>query len=465
MKYNFIYILIIICMPVFAQRAEDGERLFNNQEYEKAKEVYAALLKKSPKSALYNYRYARCCYELKEPEEAIKHFGLAGERYDLKNYYLGELYFDTYQFDESAAAYKKYLAKLPQNDSRIPDLQQKISQAEMCERFLARVEDIGIVDSLIVDKNDFLSYYRFGSELGKLKQERINLHPNKQEDKIIYTTQRQDRVYFSDSIGGRMNLYTSHRLFDGWSPPVYLSKILNSDADENYPFLLQDGVTMYFSSNGKNSMGGYDIFITRYVPANDSYLTPENIGMPFNSPYNDYMMVVDEINNVGWFATDRYQPQGKVAIYIFVPNDEKTIIRSDDKDYIRKAAQLKVFREADITGNKKTGTNSHAENTAENKMEFIINNNLVYTNPSQFGSSEARKQWDELNKLMAEVQSMQKELENLRIEYTITASADKQSAIAPKIIDLEKQIRIKDELITERTLSVRNEEIKFLKNN
>ncbi|MFR3186749.1 MAG: hypothetical protein ACLTOV_01045 [Phocaeicola sp.] len=43
------------------------------------------------------------------------------------------------------------------------------------------------------------------------------------------------------------------------------------------------------------------------------------MGMPFNSPYNDYMYALDDFNNLGWFATDRFQPEGKVCIYVFAP--------------------------------------------------------------------------------------------------------------------------------------------------
>ena len=52
---------------------------------------------------------------------------------------------------------------------------------------------------------------------------------------------------------------------------------------------------------------------------------PENVGMPFNSPYNDYMYVIDEFNDLGWFASDRYQPEDKVCVYVFVPNESKQV--------------------------------------------------------------------------------------------------------------------------------------------
>ena len=82
-------LLIVIFLSTFifselpAQSAAEGENLFNSRQYAKAKSVYGALLKRNPKDALNNYRYARCCYELKEYETAITHFELSGTRYPL----------------------------------------------------------------------------------------------------------------------------------------------------------------------------------------------------------------------------------------------------------------------------------------------------------------------------------------------------------------------------------------------
>ena len=73
-----------------AQSASEAESLFNNKQYVKAKSMYEALLKKKPNDALNNYRLARCCYELKEYEEAIRYFERSGNRYTLKDYYLGD---------------------------------------------------------------------------------------------------------------------------------------------------------------------------------------------------------------------------------------------------------------------------------------------------------------------------------------------------------------------------------------
>lgn len=60
-----------------------------------------------------------------------------------------------------------------------------------------------------------------------------------------------------------MQLYSRIRLLDGWSEPEPLMS-LNEQGNVNYPFLMSDGITLYYASDGEGSLGGYDIFVTRY---------------------------------------------------------------------------------------------------------------------------------------------------------------------------------------------------------
>ena len=91
----------------------------------------------------------------------------------------------------------------------------------------------------------------------------------------------------------------------------------------NYPFMLSDGQTLYFAAKNEESLGGYDIYMTRYDNDERKYLAPENLGMPFNSPANDYLLVIDEFNNLGGFASDRNQPADSVCLYTFIPNESR----------------------------------------------------------------------------------------------------------------------------------------------
>ena len=403
-----IFLFLIFNSLIYSQNISEAETFFNNKQFAKAGKVYEDLLKKRPKDGLFNYRYARCCYELNDAEKAIVHFELAGNKYPLRNAYLGDLYFTTYRFDESTLAYQNYVATLKPTDSKLPEYQEKIKKAENAAHLLSRVEDIAIIDSVVVNKEEFLKYYKFNSELGTLSQQSIKINGRKKADKIKYTTQRQDRVYFSDTIKGNLNIFTSYKLLDSWTQPVSISEIINSNSNENYPFLLADGVTVYYASDGENSIGGYDLFITRYNPTTDSYLAPENIGMPFNSPFNDYMMVIDEQRKLGWFATDRYQPAGKVMIYTFIPNEVKAIVHSEDKEYIRQVAALKSYHKVMASTIESPSENENQLTRSDKQFEFVVNDTLVYTNINQFKNKDAVKLWNDFHNFSVELNTRSK---------------------------------------------------------
>jgi tetratricopeptide (TPR) repeat protein len=463
MKFRLILICLVFSFAVFAQKTSEGDKYFNAKQFSKAKSIYENLLKQRPKDALYNYRYARCCYEMKDFDNAITHFEMSGNKYPLRDLYLGELYFNNYKFDESVMAYQTYLATLKPDDKSISDIQNKIKRAVTGAELINKVNDIAIVDSIVVNKSDFLRFYKFSNELGTLTQEPLKLTAKKTVDKIKYMTQRQDRVYFSDSIHGQMNLFTSYKLLDSWSEPASISKIINTPANENYPFLLLDGVTLYFASDGDNSLGGYDIFVTRYMSGTDSYLKPENVGFPFNSPFNDYMMVIDEQRKLGWFASDRYQPTGKVIIYTFIPNDLKQIVRSEDKEYIRRVAQLKQYRKAKITHTNTQDTIEEPIVEQKKQIHFVINDSTIYTSLDDFKSPDAKRLWVDLHKLKQDLKSKKTQLEVFRFKFSETSDLKSQEDLKKSIPELEAYLLKDEKQIESKTTDIRNAEIIFLR--
>lgn len=89
------------------------------------------------------------------------------------------------------------------------------------------------------------------------------------------------------------------KLIDGYGNEKQLSATnFGLTGDVNYPYVMPDGVTIYFAAKDYDSLGGYDLFVSRYNMNNDTYLAPERLNMPFNSMYNDYLMVVDEEKGV-----------------------------------------------------------------------------------------------------------------------------------------------------------------------
>ena len=115
----------------------------------------------------------------------------------------------------------------------------------------------------------------------------------------VYETELGNKIYYSElQKDSTLNILSRNKMMDEWGKGNMLPGSINESMNANYPYVLADGITIYYAADGPASMGNYDIFVTRYNMNTDTYLAPENVGMPFNSPYNDYMYVIDEFNNL-----------------------------------------------------------------------------------------------------------------------------------------------------------------------
>lgn len=124
--------------------------------------------------------------------------------------------------------------------------------------------------------------------------------------------------WVSDRPGGLggTDIYMSTRTKEGkWGEPMNMGSQINTPLNELGVFLLPDGKTMYFSSEGHSSMGGMDIF--RTVMENGKWSTPENIGYPINTPDNDIFFVVSANGTSGYYSSIREGGTGEVDIYQF----------------------------------------------------------------------------------------------------------------------------------------------------
>ena len=457
-RITILIIILAITSLAYSQTPAEANLLFESGNYSEALTAYENLLKKKPKDALYNYRAGLSAYHTGEFSKAISFFGNAGNKYPMRNYYLGNIYFDNYYFHESALAFEGIVSSIAPTDSLYEEISKKLAQAKLGANFMNRVEDVEIVDSMVVDKRNFLSRMPITSDLGSVKQNRLDLGEKTDIDNVQYITQRGDRTYVSEYLDGNSDLFTAIKLLDDWTEKQPIDD-LNSTANENYPFLLSDGITLYFASDGENSMGGYDIFITRLNTTDNSFLRPDNLGMPFNSPFNDYMMVVDELRNVGWFASDRYQPEGKVAIYQFIPNKEKRIVRTENMDSLINRARITNFTRTEIALDE-IPLPKKPQSTTQSERIFI-NNDLSYTGANDFKSNEARNHYFQMQQLTEELKTIEGELSKLRRNFLDNSGQDKQ-AIGQQIFQYEKRLRELPELIKSHEKNMRNEEIKAL---
>ena len=257
------------------------------------------------------------------------------------------------------------------------------------------------------------------------------------------------------------------KLIDNFGNEKMLPSPITDNSDQAYPFFLSDGLTIYFASKGHESIGGYDLYASRYNLNSNTYLTPNQMNMPFNSPFNDYMMVIDEQKGVGWFASDRYQPEDKVCVYTFIPNQDVRLVQSEDIDTLAHRAKISKIsdtwkQEIDYTAllDKASAAISNKK-VDSNDFIFIINDDHTYHQLSDFKSFSARELFIRAEETKKELENIREELSEKRRQY-VQSSSDNNSPIAMDILRLEKRV---SELYDQwKTINImaRNEEIRHI---
>jgi len=131
---------------------------------------------------------------------------------------------------------------------------------------------------------------------------------------------------------GGSDLYISNFSDGQWSAPENLGPQINSAYDETTPFLANDGRTLYFSANGKNSIGGFDVFKSKFDDRTRGWISPVNMGMPINSAGDDTYFKINFDGSKAYFSSGR-----KIDSYgqrdIFVAYFKKTQIEQQGTSY------------------------------------------------------------------------------------------------------------------------------------
>ncbi len=132
------------------------------------------------------------------------------------------------------------------------------------------------------------------------------------DEKIIcFSSERQG------GIGGRDLYYAKLQLDGSWGDVKNFGPEINTKFDEDAPFIHSDGKTLFFSSNGHNTIGGYDIF--RSELKNGSWTTPYNVGKPVNTVQDDKFYIVSSDGERGYYSSEKKEGNGLQDIYMVEP--------------------------------------------------------------------------------------------------------------------------------------------------
>ncbi len=151
---------------------------------------------------------------------------------------------------------------------------------------------------------------------------------NSKGDEIAACIANDGTIYFASNrdggIGG-IDVYSLRVTPNGkWGEPQNLGPNINTKLDEDFPNIAPDGKTLYFSSKGHTSMGGYDIFKSVYDEASHSFGNAKNIGYPVNTAYDDMNFRVSKNGKFGYIAAIKPNGFGEYDIYRVNFNEVET---------------------------------------------------------------------------------------------------------------------------------------------
>ena len=409
---------------------EEAKQLVESGDLETAIPMLEELAAASPKKGDINLLLGTALYYAGDHTGAKQQWEAAlSKKVNAANLKLAELALMQYRTDDAEEFVETYRNGLKRGRKVLGpdesgDIDDRISRVSA---MLDRVEKLVIIDSINVDSEIFFRQYGLAKSTGRfmLPSEAFNGTHQAAEPTVVFETgDGRERIWAVQNADNNFELVSAGPLSGGkWDEPSTLGSHLNEGGDANYPFLMSDGMTLYFANDGENSIGGLDIFITRRD--GDGFLQPTNIGLPYNSPYNDYLLAIDEEKGIGWWATDRNRIPDMVTVYVFIPSDMRVNYPVDSENLAERAL-ITSYRDTGEDGKdysglialaRKGSASDNGDLQATPQFALSVPGRGTLTSLQDFRNTRARglaKQWLDLR---SQLDRKKTELAALRERY------------------------------------------------
>ena len=287
-------------------------------QYATAKVDFQQLLARDPESDSYNFHYAVCLYHTENKSNARKYFEFVANRsvaFCDAHYYLGKIHHLSYRFNDAIASFKSYLACNPSDGL---NAKKEITYCNNGNVLLEQPKSLTTLVAQLATEETFIQKFDIEEIGGKIYADpSLQTKADKKKAYIpICYYKRGDTYKFYASYGddpAQLTLYYIQRISqDVWSKPTQVA-LTSPASDLVFPFFDTQAKRLYFSSNGFNSMGGFDLFSVSFDPETNTLGTVENLDFPFSSAADDFFFVpLNPSATIAWFASDRNVATGRI---------------------------------------------------------------------------------------------------------------------------------------------------------
>ena len=450
------------------QALAQAQTLMNGGEYRQAYATLRPWTNETDKDPKMNYAMGVAqAMSGQELDDALRRLRLAQVRGVARNecnLYIGRACQLLCEYEQAEQALEKFL--LSNKDENL---------AAVASDFLAETRSsLQIASKIFATKTlakanfaeaDFLGAYHAAKEVGTVSRNSRFFQSDIDPDGIMYMTERGDAVYFAlPNDEGKQRLQKIEKLIGGWGDMVTLQG-LQGDGDDIMPVLMTDGVTLYFSSNRTGGMGGYDIWRSTYDNESRSFSEPVNMGVPFNSAYDDFLFVPDEYNGKAWFASNRETRQDDtLTVYEVVWDD--SVIRNFAKstEQIRQALAMEVdpASAAKLVAKDEKKAVGGGSVKIKDAFRLQVGDTLTYTQWEHFRSEDAKQTYRQARGAQSEKDSLTKVMAAQRTEFSALTSNIERNAKLQDLLKTERRIYALEDEVAAKTEAAVNKELQTI---
>lgn len=331
-------------------------------------------------------------------------------------------------------------------DSLAAEAEALAASAAVGVNMLERVESIVVFDSIVVPKATFFEAYNLSPITGSFSAG--------EGATVFHTADGLRTMAGVPDTNGVLTLASYRTLTDGSddTPHFYPNAVGITSAA--YPYLMPDGMELYFAAEGKESLGGYDIYITRRSEMDGDFLEPQNLGMPYNSPWDDYLLVHDEATGIGWWASDRNQIPDSLTVYMYMPQELRNNLDEDDPLLIDKARLTSIdltrpegFQAPDVDA---LIDRTIPEAAYSKGLNFALPDGRVIEDFESFNTDRARQMMEEYLEVKEALAGSRGKLADLRSRYRggDESLASEIEALEDEVADTEAELlNISNEIV------------------
>jgi hypothetical protein len=387
---RFLGLLFIICIEIsgggwlsaqdsiYSNKKSQAKQFLDNRNYDSALALYRDLLYRFPKEPEYLYGAAVSLTALnRDPEEALTMLRTVNSSgYNpLSWYYTGLLEHHNYLFDDAIKAYSKFTLLGKPADIKSLEVIRLIEMAKNGLDLTHNALNLKVMDAKPIQPGQIEKVAEINGT-GKLVKKPVEFCSKsdirEEYRPMMYLpvyTEMNDYVYVSGYDKQRKGLKQIYRVrninHETWGIPEMLDNVINTPYDEEYPYFDAHNSTLYFSSRGHSSMGGYDIFKSVYDWNTKSWSKPENLGFPINSPFDDYFYISDEFGVTASFVSNRETDKGQAILYKIRPSQDTAYVMMTTIEEIQKTSLLKEKADNQSAGVRVTGATGITRAVAE----------------------------------------------------------------------------------------------------